>query len=70
MNSIRARREAAGLTQTELGERAELSQGTVSALECGTIEIGLARARRLAAVLGCTIDELLSEPERATGTEA
>lgn len=69
-NSIRARREAAGLTQVELGERARLAQGTVSGIETGAIVLGLHRALRIAAVLGCSIEELLAPMPRRRGTRA
>lgn len=59
-NSIRARRISAGLTQEELGARADLTQATLSSLETGAIGLGLDRAKRLAEALGCTLDELLA----------
>lgn len=49
-------REAAGLTQAQLAERAGTSQAVISALENGARTPTLALLTRLAAGLGVTID--------------
>lgn len=56
--NIKARREALGLSQAELGARMGVVQGAVANWEA---EISLPKARDLpllATVLGCTIDAL------------
>lgn len=55
---IKARREAAGLSQTALAEQMGVVQGAVANWES---EAALPKARdlpHLAQILGCTIDEL------------
>lgn len=55
---LRALREAAGLSVAELATAAGLTRQAVSKLERGHREPALETARRLAAALGVTIDEL------------
>ena len=52
-----------GLTQAELAERAQISRKMVSALEIGTKRPSLSTLKRLATVLGCTLDELAGDYE-------
>lgn len=60
---IKARREAAGLSQVALGEQMGVVQGAITNWEN---EVSLPRARdlpRLARVLGCSISDLFADDE-------
>ena len=50
--AVRAGREIAGLSQSELAAAAGLTQSAVSAIETGTATLGAERAERIARVLG------------------
>jgi ribosome-binding protein aMBF1 (putative translation factor) len=56
---IRALREAAGLSQHELAQRASIRQPDVSSIESGAIDMRLSSANRIARSLGVTLRELL-----------
>lgn len=56
---LRAARTSAGLTQTELGERAGLDQAVISRLEHGKHEPRVDTLRRVAAALDMRLPELL-----------
>lgn len=58
MNQIREARRRAGLSQTELAERAGISQQAVAGWETGATDPRWELAPRLATILSCTIDEL------------
>lgn len=58
--AIRLRREALGMTQAELGTRIELSRTSVTNLECGRQRLLLDQFCKLADVLGCGREELIS----------
>jgi molybdate-binding protein/DNA-binding XRE family transcriptional regulator len=62
-NRVRARREAAGMTQGGLAERAGLSRQSVNAIEAGRATPGVDVALRLASVLKCAVEELFGAPE-------
>lgn len=71
-NRIRELRKAAGLTQTELGEKVGLHQTQIGNLENGDRNLTFEWARRIAKALGVTFADLLSEndnPDRLSGTE-
>lgn len=51
------------MTQEELAERAGLKQSTISHLETGKRKPSLSTLKRLATVLGCTLDELAGDYE-------
>lgn len=55
---IKARRKRAALTQKELGERIGVAEATVCKYENGDRVPSLPVAKRMAAVFGCTVDEL------------
>jgi transcriptional regulator with XRE-family HTH domain len=55
---LRAARELRGYTQKELATRAGLSASYLATLERGDNEPTLPKARRLAAALDVTVDEL------------
>ena len=67
-NNVNVLRAAKGLSQDELSELTGISQTMISAFERGIKDITLTRAKRLAAALGCSIEDLTdniadSEPE-------
>ena len=51
--SVRIIRELQGLTQTRLSELCGIPQTTISGIETGRINLGVERARTLAAALRC-----------------
>jgi transcriptional regulator with XRE-family HTH domain len=59
---LRKAREAAGLSQTELGEAVGSGRSTIVKLENGTLPLSEAWARRLAPALGVRASELFSGP--------
>lgn len=63
MSTIKELRERAGLTQIEFAEAIGVTQSTVSQWEGGKICPNTAKLRKLAAVLGCSVDDLLKETE-------
>lgn len=58
---VRARREAAGMTQTDVAEQSGLDQALISKLEGGKHEPRFDTLARYAEALGLTVSELLSE---------
>lgn len=58
--AIRARREALEITQAELGVRIGLSRTSVTNIECGRQRLLIDQFCRLAEVLHCERDDLLS----------
>lgn len=65
MNNIKRLREQVKITQEEMASRLGLTQQAIAKWEAGN----LPRAEllpQLAKVLGCTIDELFGEGERAS----
>lgn len=56
---IRAAREAAGMTQTELAERIGIAQSKVATYEAGSVDLSLVRLCLIAEALGTTADKLL-----------
>lgn len=56
--AIRLKREAFGLSRRELGRRARLSEGYVSALENGNLNPSFAAFSRLACALRLTPSEI------------
>lgn len=61
---VRARRQALGMTQQQLAERAGISRQTLVAIEAGRLAPSVTVALRLARALGCAVDDLfgLAEP--------
>jgi DNA-binding XRE family transcriptional regulator len=57
-NRVRALREAAGLSQGELANRAGITRQAVSAIESGGYVPNTAVALRLSRALGCTVEDL------------
>jgi len=59
-------RELAGLSQNELAKRARVSRPTISNVESGKYGgMNVENARRIARVLGITLDQLVGEGEIA-----
>jgi transcriptional regulator with XRE-family HTH domain len=63
---LTAFRVAAGLSQNELAKRAEVSGPYIAMLETGTRQASLTVLYRLADVLGCKPDELLTTEAAAS----
>lgn len=59
---VRGKRVAAGLSQSELAQRAGLTRQAVSAIEAGHYVPNTAVALRLAGVLDCPVEELFALP--------
>ena len=57
--AIRARREAMGMTQQELAARLYVSRQTVSRWESGSRCPDLIMSKKLAMILGISMDELI-----------
>ena len=57
-NRLREAREAAGWTQAELAERIGMSRKTVNTVENGVFVPSTIVALKLAAALGCTVEDL------------
>ena len=63
-NGIRTRRKELGLSQEELARQCGVSRQTVNAIENNKYDPTLSLAFRLAKILGLTVDELFTPPER------
>lgn len=63
MSQIAVRRQELGLTQQQLSERLGISRSAVAMWECEKCVPSIALLPRLAAALGCAIEDLY--PERA-----
>lgn len=57
--ALRAYRERAGLSVTELAEKTDVKYTNISAMEHDTRVIGLSMAKKLSAILGCRYDRLI-----------
>ncbi len=60
-DNLRAYRERAGLSITELAKKAEINYTNISAMENNRRVIGLSVAKKLAKVLNCHFTDLLPE---------
>lgn len=56
---LRAARQAAGMTQTQLAEAIGCKQKDVSRWEAGTVEPGVLTVKKMAQALGCSMDDLV-----------
>ncbi len=61
-NTVRSRRERAGLAQHQLAARVGTSRQTLAAIEAARTVPGTALALRLAAALGCAVEDLFHLP--------
>lgn len=59
MKIIKERREALHLTQQELADRSNVSRVSIARYEAGERIPDVDIAARIAAALGCTVDELI-----------
>ena len=66
MDAITIYRKRLGITQGELAEKLGVAQSSVGNWENGIRKPDVFMLKRIAEVLGCTTDDLLSEPEPAT----
>jgi transcriptional regulator with XRE-family HTH domain len=57
--NLKACRQAAGLTQVQLAERASLAPRTLQSIEAGELNILITTLRRLRGALGCRYGELM-----------
>lgn len=65
-DNLKALREARGLTQEELAEKAKLHRVTIAELETGRGgDSKMSTLSRLAAALGCTSDELVAAGKKS-----
>ena len=62
-NVLRLRR-AKGLTQLELSERVGVARSMIAQIERGTRVPTILLGRDIANVLGCSIEALISDPEK------
>lgn len=56
---LRAARQRAGMTQTQLAEAIGVKQKDVSRWEAGQIEPGVLIVKKMAQALGCSMDDLV-----------
>lgn len=64
-NNIRWRREAKGLSQSELARQCDVTASAINKFESGLKVPSLVTAVALADALGCTVDELLGRSATA-----
>lgn len=60
-NSIKNRREAIGITQTELAKRCDKDRQNINRIEKGNINISIGYLKIIAENLGITLSELLKD---------
>jgi putative transcriptional regulator len=63
LNTLEARRKAAGLTQHALSEAADVSRKSINAIENGVYIPSTVLALKIAKTLGCTVEALFALPE-------
>ena len=63
-SAVRARREALGLTQEDLAERARIHRTSLSDVERGTRNLALVNIERLASALRIRMAQLFAAVER------
>lgn len=59
--NIRTKRKELKLTQQQLADACGINRVTLNRIEHGVYNPGIETAAKLAAALGCTIDELVKE---------
>ena len=67
VRELAGRRQAAGLSQTEIAARMGTSQSAVARLESGTADVRASTLERYAAAVGGQITWKLSHPEEGAG---
>lgn len=66
-NDLAQRRAQRGWTQADLAERLGVSRQTVISIERGRFDPSLPLAFRIAAVMGCRIEDVFTPAERPEG---
>jgi putative transcriptional regulator len=61
-NNLEELRKAAGLTQQELSESAEVSRKSINAIENGVYVPSTVLALKIAKTLNCTVEDLFKLP--------
>lgn len=61
-NNLEELRKTAGLTQQELSESAEVSRKSINAIENGVYIPSTVLALKVAATLGCSVEDLFQLP--------
>jgi transcriptional regulator with XRE-family HTH domain len=61
--SVRHLRRRAGLTQSELAEKAAISRATLARIEAERVDPAASTLRRLADALGVTVNDLFGEED-------
>ena len=64
LKAIRSYREKMGLTQEALAEKLGRTQQAIALWESGEREPKISMLQELAAVLGCTIEDLLKDSDK------
>jgi|TARA_B100000401_G_scaffold31236_1_gene18714 putative transcriptional regulator len=62
LNNLEELRKAAGLTQQELSESAEVSRKSINAIENGVYVPSTVLALKIAKTLNCTVEDLFKLP--------
>ena len=62
LNNLEHLRKAAGLTQQELSESAEVSRKSINAIENGIYVPSTVLALKIAKTLNCTVEEIFKLP--------
>ena len=62
LNNLEEIRKAAGLTQKELSESAEVSRKSINAIENGVYVPSTVLALKIAKTLNCTVEDLFKLP--------
>jgi len=63
MNKLKEMRKKANLTQVDVAERLNITQGAISQWEVGETLPSVAILPNIAELYGCSIDELLKSPQ-------
>lgn len=63
LNNLEELRKAAGLTQQDLSESAEVSRKSINAIENGIYVPSTVLALKIARTLSCNVEELFKLPE-------
>ena len=63
LNNLEEIRKAAGLTQQELSESAEVSRKSINAIENGVYVPSTVLALKIAKTLNCNVEDLFKLPE-------
>lgn len=66
MDGVKQKRQFLGITQKQLADTMGVERSTVAKWETGAAMPSGTKLRKLAAVLGCSVDDLLSGGTEAT----